>query len=173
MEVPGLGLHAMTTNGWPAYGNLAGHLSSGVNAKWLQTNKQQLCSNTFHTISILWIWYSLQLVVFAYPEKCNFGGTGRRETNTLAPFEDFDAIVEHMFPSLKESGQALVSYKYLVRFDWSEQPHNGKIVASMCCSSYWSDHNHCIDDEIHLSYLFIPPPVVWFHFDLDTFLIVM
>ena len=30
----------MTTSGRPAYGNLVGHLPSGVNAKWLQTNKQ-------------------------------------------------------------------------------------------------------------------------------------
>jgi len=29
----------MTTSGRPAYGNLAGH-PFGVNAKWLQTNKQ-------------------------------------------------------------------------------------------------------------------------------------
>ena len=32
-EVPGWGLNAMTTSGRPAYGNLAGHLPSGVNAK--------------------------------------------------------------------------------------------------------------------------------------------
>jgi hypothetical protein len=33
-EVPGWGsLNAMTSSGWPAYGNLAGHLPSGVNAK--------------------------------------------------------------------------------------------------------------------------------------------
>ena len=32
-EVPGWGLNAMTTSGRPAYGNLAGRLPSGANAK--------------------------------------------------------------------------------------------------------------------------------------------
>jgi hypothetical protein len=32
-EVPGRGLNVMTTSGRPAYGNLAGHLPSGVNTK--------------------------------------------------------------------------------------------------------------------------------------------
>jgi len=31
----------MTTSGWPAYGNLAGH-PFGVNAKWLQTNRPNM-----------------------------------------------------------------------------------------------------------------------------------
>jgi len=31
-------IYIMTTSGRPAYGNLAGHLPLGVNAKWLQTN---------------------------------------------------------------------------------------------------------------------------------------
>jgi hypothetical protein len=36
----------MTINSWLAYGNFAGHLPSGANAKWLQTNKQTRLSPT-------------------------------------------------------------------------------------------------------------------------------
>ena len=44
------------------------------------------------------------------------------------------------------------------------------LVAPSGRCSYWSTQNHRSFDKIQLRYLFIPPPVAWFHLWVDTLL---
>jgi len=74
-----------------------------------------------------------------------------------------------MFPRLKYTGHSILLHKKLVRYFWSELPNTGIVVTTSCRRSYWRGQNRCCYDRSQLTYLFIPPPVTWFHLWVDMF----
>jgi len=131
---------------------------------------QNISLNTFLTISLLWICCSTVDVGFPCPLEWYFGGMGRTATRMHARFKGFDLIVKLMFARLKYTGYFFLLPKWFVRCVCSELPNTETIAAPSGCHSYWRVQNQPSYDEIQLMYLFIPPPVGWFHLWVDTYL---
>jgi len=124
----------------------------------------------FLTTSAVWICCSFMAVVFPCLLKWYFEGTRRRVTRMLVRLEVFDPIVKSMFPRLKYTRHSFPSLQECVWCVWSELPNEGIIITPSGRRNYCSSQNHRRCREIHLTYLFIPPPVAWFHLWVDTFL---
>jgi len=131
---------------------------------------QEIRSKTILQTSQLWICCSFMTVVFPCSLQWCFGGTGRRATPMLARFKGFDSIVKSMFRRLYNTGPSILSPELFVRCVWSELLNTGTIIAPSGHCSHRSGQYHHSYDEIQLRYLFIPPPVTWFHHWVDTFL---
>jgi len=59
--------------------------------------------------------------------------------------------------------------KWFLRSVWSQLSNKVTIVSASGPCTYWTGRNHHTTDEIQLTYLFISPPVIWFHIWVDTF----
>jgi len=131
---------------------------------------RKISLKTFLKSSPLWICHFFTAGVFPCPSKSYFSRMGRRATMILSRSEGFDLIVESMFPSLNYTSNSCLSPEEFVRCIWSDMPNTQTIGAPSGHCSCWSHQNHHSSDKIQLMYLFIPPPVAWFHLWVDMFL---
>ena len=106
---------------------------------------------------------SITAAVFPCLLKRCWGGRGRRAPSMLARFEGYDLIINSMFLRLKYPAHSFLAGEWFVRCVWSELPNRGMMVAPSGRHSYRTGQHHCSYDEIQLQYLFLPPPVAWFH----------
>jgi len=116
------------------------------------------------------MWCSFTADVLPCHLQWYCGGMGWRTTRIVAWFEGFDLIIETMFPGLRYTGHSSLSPHHVERCVCCDLPNTGTIVAPSGRRRFWSSHNHRSYDKIELMYLFIPPPVAWFHLWVDTFL---
>jgi len=122
-----------------------------------------MSSKIFLKTSRWWIWCFFTANDLQCSLRWYLGGTAWMAIRMHARLKGFDLIVKSRFLRHQYNAHYFLWPAMFERCVLSELPHKRTILAPSCCLSDWSGQIYCSSDNIQLMYLFIPPPVAYFH----------